>query len=269
MLKQKSLVSALLSLSLMLSITPSVALTLEGDAAQKGLAIAQESDRRDQGWHDSQVSMTMTLRNKQGDQSIRKLRIKNLEITGDGDMGLTIFDTPKDVKGTGFLNYSHINEPDDQWLYLPALKRVKRIASKNKSGPFMGSEFSFEDLSSFEVEKYTYQYLGEETVNGLASYKIEMKPTYKHSGYSKITVWIDKEEFRLQKMEYYDRKKSLLKTQLLGDYKQYLGQYWRSHHAKMKNHQSHKETELEFKDYKFKTGLTKSQFSKNALKRIR
>jgi len=269
MLNKQLLFSALMSTLLMLTIQPSFAFTLSGDASQKGLAIAMESDARDQDWHDSQVSMTMTLRNKRGDESQRKLRLKSLEVKGDGDKGLTIFDSPKDVKGTGFMNYSHVSKPDDQWLFLPALKRVKRISSKNKSGPFMGSEFSYEDLSSFEVEKYDYTYLGDGVINELDVYAIEMTPVYKHSGYSKILVWLDKEAFRLQKLEYYDRKKSLLKTQTLTDYKLYLGKYWRSHSNMMENHQTHKTTLLEFKGYEFKTGLTKAQFSKNALKRIR
>ncbi len=261
--------SVFISSLLMLVIAPSFAFTLQGDAAQKGLSIAMESDSRDQDWHDSQVSMVMMLRNKKGDESKRKLRLKSLEVKGDGDKGLTVFDSPKDVKGTGFMNYSHVTKPDEQWLYLPALKRVKRISSKNKSGPFMGSEFSYEDLSSFEVDKYQYLYIGVETVNGLASYKVKMTPVYKHSGYSKITAWMDKEEFRLQKLEYFDRKGSLLKTQTLSQYKHYLGQYWRAHHTMMVNHQTHKSTLLEFNDYAFKTGLGAAQFSKNALKRVR
>ncbi len=269
LLWKKGALGIILSGLIMLMVQPSYAFTLQGDAAQKGLAIAKESDSRDQNWHDSQVSMTMTLRNKQGDESKRKLRLKSLEVKGDGDKGLTIFDSPKDVKGTGFMNYSHIQKADDQWLFLPALKRIKRISSKNKSGPFMGSEFSYEDLSSFEVEKYSYAYLGDEVVNGLDSYKSEMIPTYKHSGYSKVIVWLDKQEFRVQKLEFYDRKKSLLKTQVLSEYRQYLGQYWRSHKSFMENHQTHKTTLLEFSDYKFKTGLKEAQFSKNALKRIR
>ncbi|HCM05717.1 MAG TPA: outer membrane lipoprotein-sorting protein, partial [Oceanospirillales bacterium] len=129
--------------------------SLEGlSAEQQGLAIAKERKARDLGWGDSTSSVIMTLRNAQGEESIREMRMKSLEVANDGDKGLTIFDTPKDVKGTAFLNFSHIEKSDDQWLYLPALKRVKRISSRNKSGPFMGSEFAYEDLSSFEIEKY-------------------------------------------------------------------------------------------------------------------
>ncbi len=267
-MKKRYNLSVLLA-SLLLTSSNLFAFSLNGSEQDKGLAIAKESDRRDQGWIDSISEMKMTLRNRIGDESIRELRISNLEISNDGDKSLTVFDSPKDVRGTGFLSFSHINEADDQWLYLPALKRVKRIASKNKSGPFMGSEFSFEDLASFEVDKYDYHYLGNDTINGLASYKVEMTPRYDHSGYTKLVTWIDQQEFRIQQVQFYDRKQTLLKTQAFRNYHHYLGQYWRAHTMEMDNHQTGKFTTLEFENYKFQTGLNEQAFKKNALKRSR
>jgi hypothetical protein len=145
-------------------------------AEERGLEIAIEADRRDTGFHDSRASMKMILRNRQGDESIRQLRVRTLEQEDDGDKSLTTFDQPADVKGTNFLSFTHKSGPDDQWLYLPALKRVKRISSRNKSGPFMGSEFAYEDLSSQEVEKYTYKYLRDETCEGMDCFVIERVP---------------------------------------------------------------------------------------------
>ena len=98
----------------------------------KGLEIAKEADLRDLGWGDMKANMVMLLRNKRGDESTREMRLSSLEVTGDGDKSLTTFDTPKDVKGTAFLSHTHVTGADDQWLYLPALKRVKRISSNNK-----------------------------------------------------------------------------------------------------------------------------------------
>jgi len=238
---------------------------------ERGLEIAVEADKRDTGWQDSTANMQMVLSNKQGERSERAIRIKSKETAGEdnGDKSLTVFDSPKDVKGTAFLSYSHIVSADDQWLYLPALKRVKRISSSNKSGPFMGSEFAFEDLSSFEVGKYQYEYLGDETISGMQAFKIEYTPTYKHSGYKKMVSWIDQQEYRVIKTEFYDRKGSPLKTLTYSDYKQYLGQYWRSHKMSMVNHQSEKSTDLIWSDYQFKTGLDDASFSRNSLKRVR
>ena len=115
---------------------------------ERGLWVARQIDQEDQGFVNQVSEATMTLRNKQGQESTRRMTIKSLEVDGDGDKSLTIFSSPRDVKGTAFLSFTHALEPDDQWLFLPALKRVKRISSNNKSGPFMGSEFAYEDISS-------------------------------------------------------------------------------------------------------------------------
>lgn len=237
--------------------------------AEKGLAQAKERKARDIGWGDSVAKISMVLRNKKGDESTRKIRLKSLEVLDDGDKGLTVFDQPRDVKGTAFLNFSHAIKPDEQWLFLPALKRVKRISSRNKSGPFMGSEFSYEDLSSFEIEKYNYNYLRDETLNGMDCFVAEQTPNDKYSGYTKLMVWTDKEHYRVQKIEFYDRKKSLLKTLTFNDYKQYLDKYWRSQKLSMINHQTGKSTDFITHELSFKTGLKDKDFNKASLKRAR
>jgi outer membrane lipoprotein-sorting protein len=236
---------------------------------EKGLAIAKEADARNTGWGNSKAEMEMILRNKDGRESRRKIRIKSLEVMGDGDKSLTIFDEPKDVQGTAFLSFSHAVEPDEQWLYLPALKRVKRISSSNKSGPFMGSEFAYEDLSSFEIEKYSYKYLGDDVIDGIKVFVVESTPLYQHSGYSRLVSYIDQEHYRQLKIEYYDRNNQLLKTLINSDWKQYLGKYWRAHKMVMQNHQTGKSTELVWSNYQFQTDVDESDFNQNALKRAR
>lgn len=238
-------------------------------AEEKGLEIAREADRRDIGFGDTASAMTMILRNSHGQESIRKIRNQTLEVQGDGDKSLIIFDEPRDVQGTAFLNYTHKEGPDDQWLYMPALKRVKRIASNNKSGPFMGSEFAFEDISSDEVEKYTYTYLGDEDIDGVAHFKVERIPVDPRSGYTRQIAWYDQAEYRLMKIEFYDRKEALLKTLVYKDYKQYLDTYWRALMMEMVNHQTGKSTILEFSDYTFDNGLSDREFEQTSLRRAR
>jgi len=240
-----------------------------GISEDKGLEISIEAKKRDTGWGDNSADMLMVLRNKQGQESVREIVSKTLEQLDDGDKSLTVFNKPRDVKGTAFLSFSHAIGNDEQWLYLPALKRVKRISSSNKSGPFMGSEFSFEDLSSFEIEKYTYKYLGDEELNGLENYKVEQVPVAENSGYTKRVVWLDKEEYRIQKIEFYDRKNSLLKTLMFKEYQKYLDQYWRASKSEMTNHQNGKSTLLEWNNYKFNVGLKDKDFTRNSLKRVR
>jgi len=256
-------------LSTLIILCFSAAAYAEEDAVQRGLEIAKEADKRDTGFVDSIGQMEMILKNKQGQTNSREVKVKTLEVIGDGDKGLTIFNTPKDIKGTASLTYSHALKPDEQWLYLPALKRVKRISSKNKSGPFMGSEFAYEDISSQEVDKYTYKYIKDEVIDGIDCFIVERYPAYKHSGYTRQVTWVNKEEYRAEKIDFYDRKNVLLKTLKYGGYLQYLDKFWRPQKMHMINHQTGKSTTLAWKNYQFKTGLTDKDFNRNSLKRAK
>ena len=247
-----------------------ILICIAGDlSANKGLEIAILSDKNNDGFIDSSSTMTMNLINKRGDVVTRKLRFKSLEVPTDGDKSIAIFESPRDVKGVAILSYAHKVEADDQWLYLPALKRVKRIASKNKSGPFLGSEFSFEDFSFQEVEKYEYLYLEEEIYLNNPCYVIERKPLDPYSGYTKQLVWIDKENYLVQKIHHFDLKSFHLKTQLFKDYRKYEGFFWQPHEIEMINHQNGKKSILIFDDVKLKNGFTDRDFSQNSLKRSR
>lgn len=231
---------------------------------EKGLEIAKAADLADQGFVSTIVQLKMTLKNKNGQTSERSLSNRILELTEDGDKSLIVFNSPKDVKGTATLTYTHKIGADDQWLYLPAVKRVKRISSNNKSGPFVGSEFAYEDLSSQEVEKYTYKFLKEEG-NLLL---VEQDPVDPKSGYTRRIATYNKDKgYRLEKVEFYDRKNALLKTLTYTDYKLYKNKFWRASTMNMVNHQSNKETLLQFSDYNFGADLSDDDFTQVALQR--
>ncbi len=249
----------------------SQALMLEGTDEEKGLAIAKASKAKGEGWGDSTGKMKMILRNAQGETTTRELRILSLEMKDDGDRSLSIFDTPADIRNTKMLTYAHNNAADEQWLYLPALKRVKRISSNSKSGPFMGSEFAYEDLTSFEIEKFKYKYLGDDNSaksHNLDCYKIQAIPNDEYSGYSKQIIWMDKAELRPIHIEYYDKKGELLKTQDFDQYKLYLNKFWRAMVSVMTNVQTKKSTVLEWSDLEFNKGLSEADFHQNVLKRV-
>lgn len=237
----------------------------------RGRAIAEEADRRDLGWGDSLVELQMILANRHGESSIRELRIQSLEVAdpGLGDRSLTVFARPRDIAGTAFLSHTRITEPDDQWLYLPALKRVKRISSANKSGPFLGSEFAYEDLVSQEVERYAYRWLRDESCGDLECFVVERYPVYENSGYTRQVVWVDASEYRIMRIEFYDRRDTLLKTLVFSDYRRYLDQYWRAQTMQMDNHQTGKSTTLVYSDYQFRVGVNERDFTASRLKRIR
>lgn len=234
-----------------------------------GLALMQNADQRDRGWVDARADLRMILRNRQGQESERQLHIENLEVEGDGDKSLSIFDAPRDIKGTALLSFTHALVPDEQWLYLPALKRVKRIASANKSGPFVGSEFAYEDLTSQEVEKYSYRWLRDEVREGRQTAVIEAHPAYPHSGYTRQIIWLDTTIHRPLVIEYYDRKNTLLKTLTASGHTLHLDTYWRPARMHMLNHQTGKSTELLWTNYAFRLGLDARDFDQNRLKRSR
>lgn len=257
---------------MVIALSLAVSLPVQAETAEeKGFVIAARSDRTDIGFGDSSVQMQMVLQNSAGQVSKRTLKLKTLEKPNEqvGDKSMIIFDSPADIDGTALLSHAKILDADDQWLYLPALKRIKRISSVNKSGPFVGSEFAFEDFTSLELNKFTYKYLKSETCGDMSCDVVERTPRYEHSGYTRQLSWVDQKDFQVRKVEFYDRRGDLLKTLTLEDYRKYLGKYWRPHKLTMVNHQTNKQTELLYSEYSFATGLNDSAFNKAVLKRVR
>ncbi len=173
--------------------------------------IAQKVKKSSDGYESSKSVLEMILIDQSKKESKREMISISLEHKGEnsqeGDKSLMEFKTPLDVKGTKFLTHEKINENNNQWLYLPALKRIKRITSESKSGSFMGSEFSYEDISSREPLKYNYSEEYEEVeFNGIKCYKYERYSKDKNSGYSKQILWVDSLRFIVLKIEFYDRK---------------------------------------------------------------
>ena len=242
----------------------------QGDSPEAiGLAIATQARAREAEFGNFTAAQVMVLRNRQGQESRRQLRVQVLEVADDGDKSLFIFDEPRDVQGTAFLVHAHRDADDDQWLYLPALQRVKRISSANRSGSFMGSEFAYEDLTAQEVEKFTYRYLREEPCGDFTCTVTERTAVDGKSGYSRQVVWRDTDELRVWKMEYYDRKDEHLKTLTLSEYAQYLDRYWRASQMEMVNHLTGKSTLLTWSDYQFQTDLDDGDFTQTSLRRAR
>lgn len=242
--------------------------------AAKGLAISKEADRRDLGYGDMEADGTMILRDKGGRESKRVFRSMTLERAAEsvGDMSVIVFEKPRDIRGTGLLTHANIEpKDDDQWLYLPAVKRVKRISSSNRTGKFVSSEFSYEDLGSQEVADYSYKWLRDEpcpTAKSLSCFVVESYPKNRKSGYSKRVAWIDQAEYRLQHIEFYNRRGDLEKTLTMTGYQQYLGKYWRPAKMRMVNRQTGKSTDLLWSNYRFRRGLGEGDFSSARLKQM-
>jgi len=240
-------------------------------SSEKGLAIATEVDNRDRGWGDVTVEGEMVLKNKAGNESVRKFRSTILEAanTAEGDRSIITFSKPRDVRGTALLTHSKIEPEDDsQWIFLPAVKRVKRISSSNRTGKFVSSEFSYEDLGSEEVADNDHIWLEDAACAhdaALTCAAVESRPKNKKSGYSKRVSFIDLAEYRVQRIDFYNRRGDLEKTLEFQDYRQYEGAFWRAHVMVMQNHQTGKSTRLSWGDYNFRQGLTERDFTPQGL----
>ena len=243
---------------------------LAEDAVKKGYEIAKASDISDSGFGDSIASAKMILTNKASQSTTREMEFRTLERTSDkvGDKSLSIFSTPADIRGTAVLSHAKIKGNDKQWIYLPAAKRVKRISSSNKSGPFVGSEFSYEDITAQELGKFTYKWIKTDACGSAKCEVIERVPTYKNSGYSRQLVWVNTKTKQSERIHFFDRAGNHVKTLTWAGYKKYNG-FWRWKKMSMINHRNGKSTELIFSGWKFGTGLRDRDFKSSALENLK
>jgi len=233
--------------------------------AQSCESVASKSYAKISGYKSSLSTTTMVLKNAQGDTNVRKLEMQKLE-TEHGDRSLLTFLYPNDLKGTKLLSFEVIGKDDKQWLYLPAIKRTKRISSRNKSGSFMASEFSYEDIASQNYKNYSYSGEAEKVTKDEVEYfKILRVPKDKHSGYSKQVIYIDTKEYLARFGEYYDKQGRLLKKITFLNYK-LLDGVQRVHKIVIHNVQNYKESSLTWESDAIKVGLSKKEFSKRVLK---
>lgn len=248
---------------------------IDTEDEQRGYEIAERSDSSDNGFGNSRVEARMVLRNAAGQETSRELSFQTLERESNatGDKSIVVFQTPRDVEGTALLSHAQILDPDDQWLFLPALARVRRISSVNKSGPFVGSEFAFEDFTALELNKYEYNFVSESQIDvGGETLSVDVVariPRYENSGYSSQISYIDQDVFQIRRVEFFNRRGGLLKTLDLGDYREYDGGVWRAHTLSMTNHLTGKSTELIYENFEFDVGLTDRDFVRGVLERAR
>jgi len=234
----------------------------------KAISIIHKADEMGRGWGSNSAYVDMELFQNGRGSVYREMRVKNLEIQNGGDKSMTLIMSPPDMKGTVLLTHTSIKSADNQWLLLPALKRIKRISSSNKSGSFMGSEFAFEDLASFEVEKYSYKFLRNDKLGDLSHFVVEYIPMYKNSGYESLITWIDTKHYRVSKVEYYDRSGRHFKTLSYSDYVYYNDKFWRANVMTMKNHVDGNITTLKWKNIDFDVNYKARDFSKNSMLRL-
>jgi hypothetical protein len=243
-----------------------VVLSAGGSRAEdRGLAIMEEQRRINSGYRDELIQYKMILINAKGERSERSLEMRTLEGLDTGDKTLLIFQDPPDVRGTTLLTHENRAGDDDQWLYLPALRRARRIASSNRSSSFVGSELAYEDLVPNEISKHEYRYLREDTIDGVLVWVIESASRFKDSGYSRRELFVRRDNYQMARVNFYDRKGKVLKVARWDGWWKVTARRWRARSVRIENVQNGKSTVLEVVDIKIGNGYSPGDFSARAL----
>lgn len=246
-------------------------LGVAGLYAQTGLEVMTQNNEQVYA-DDETFNITMTLVNKKGKQRARKIKqvLKNDE--NQNRSSLITFLSPANVRGTGFLSIEYSEKEDGQWLYLPALKRSRRISSSDNTDNFVGSDFTYEDLDTEDIEQFAYQITGSKTINDLEHFVIEAIPNNekkrKESGYSKRIIYVRKDNFMISKIQFFNKKGVLFKELNASEmtFLEDVGK-WRSAKINMHNLKTGHRTILEFSNILVNKGNNNRLFTKRNLEK--
>ncbi len=231
-----------------------------------GKEIMEKVYNRDEG-EDQKAELSMTLINSRGDKRIRELK-QFYKDYGNKEKKIMFFLSPADVRNTSFMNWSYDDpsKEDDQWIYLPALRKVKRISSSNKDDYFMGSDFTYDDLGERHPDEDNHKLLRTEKLNGEECYVVQSTPKESGYMYSKVVTWVIKDKWIGLKKEFYDEDGDFLKTLTVKKYDKVQG-FWMILHTKMKNDQKDHRTIMQFKNLEINTGISDSYFTERRMSR--
>jgi outer membrane lipoprotein-sorting protein len=240
--------------------------------AQSGLEIMQKQ-RKLQRAHDEVETSVMKIYSKAGEVKERRLVSYALTPPDERSKTLLRFLAPRDVENTALLTWEGEGGDDDQWLYLPATRRVKRIAASGKKTRFMGTDFSYEDLRPENLDLHEYRLLGTESLEGAECYVIEARPATPRqaadSGYSRRKLWIRQDNYATVKQEFYERTGRLEKIGLSRRVVNVQGTLWRAGEVEMRDVQAGTRTIMVIQHRSLDTGLNDSFFTEAQLTRGR
>jgi len=238
--------------------------------AQSGLELMQKQ-RALHRVRDEEERQRLRLVSKSG--AVKERVFVRWLLSGPNDLEkiLVRFASPRDVEGTGLLTWEARDGNDDQWLYLPATRKPKRIAASGKKNRFMGTDFSYEDLRPESVALHRYTLGGSETVDGLDCFVIEAVPATERqgadSGYSKRRIWLDKGRYMVVKREYHDKQGRLQKIEMLKRLVNVAGTVWRADEIEMQDVQNGTKTVVLVESRTVNRGLKDDFFTEAELTR--
>ena len=241
-------------------------ITTQLSAQETAREIIEKVYNRPEG-DDMTSNLTMTLINKSGSERVRKIKQFTKDF-GEVEKSIMFFQSPADVKNTSFMSWTYDDEDksDDQWIYLPALKKTKRISSESKSDYFMGSDFTYDDLGDRKVDDDTHTLLREETVDGVDYWIIQSIPKDEDYMYSKTVTWIRKDNYIGLKKEFYDEDEELLKILKIKKFENISG-FDIITSSEMENVQKNHKTTMILGDVQINTGIPASKFSERMMMR--
>jgi len=240
--------------------------------AREILDKAKALDDTTRHWTDRTQRMTLIIKDGGGAERRRELTVYTKRYPADEDKAITFISAPAEVRGVGFLQWSHHGRDDEQWLYLPELKRTRQIAARLRDENFVGTDFTFRDLQILtdllrwtEAEAAT-KLSGEETVGGSPCHMIELRPKQEGMPYSRIVVWMDRDKLTPRQLDFYDLEAARAKTLALQDVRD-LGPIPTPHHLEMQNLKKGSRTVVDLAEVKYDTGLSDDLFTQRYLDR--
>src|SRR5262249_24475 len=243
------------------------------DGARALLDRVKQLNQTTRKWSDRVQRMQLTIVDRRGGETRRDLEVLTKRYGEDASRSIMFFHAPPQVQGIGFLQWIAPQEPDRQWLYLPALKRTRQISGGARTESFAGTDFSYEDLSiiadamDWGEDKAAAALTGEETIDGHASDIIELTPTAAADGtYGKIRVWVGRDDLVVRKFEFWDAEGHVAKTLALSDI-QDVGGIPAAHHFEMRNERSGSHTTVDLTALTYNTGLDDEVFTQRRLEK--
>jgi outer membrane lipoprotein-sorting protein len=194
-----------------------------GETAREILDRRKALDDTTRHWDDRHQRMKLTIVDRRGGERVRELDLYERREPGDEQKSIVFFLAPAEVKGTGFLSFTHKGRPADQWLYLPELKRVRQITARTRNESFMGTDLSYHDLDLIqEMISWTEadarsSLRADEPVEGTACHVIDLAPQREDIGYKRIALWLGGEDLVPRRLELYEGESEPKKRITQGD----------------------------------------------------
>ena len=222
-------------------------------------------------WHDRYEKMKFRIVDRRGGERKRELEVYDIRLGGDEEKTILFFLAPAEVKGTGFLAFNHKGRPSDQWLYLPALSRVRQITAGARRESFVGSDLSYHDLDilqempSWSEVDAPAQLRGEETIDGVAAHTIDLSPKREDIGYTRILLWLGKDDLVPRRLELYEAADGEPKKRIEQGDVRTVGAIPVAHRVTVATPGVGSRTEIEIADVRFDKGLEEDDFSQRYL----